>query len=140
MALRSYRDLIVWQKAMDLAVMCYDITADFPREERFGMISQIRDAASSVPSNIAEGYGRRHRGDYRHHLSIASGELAELETRLLMSERLRFVDPFDLEPIWNLAQEVGKMLASLIDSLEVDLPHDPITGRVLRTTGRSQPS
>ncbi|HEY3319507.1 MAG TPA: four helix bundle protein [Planctomycetota bacterium] len=91
MALQSYRDLLVWQKAMDLVVSIYTLSRSFPNDERFGLTSQIRRASISVPSNIAEGYGRSHRGEYLHHLSIARGSLMEVETDLLAAVRLAFV-------------------------------------------------
>ncbi|MGN6366681.1 MAG: four helix bundle protein [Phycisphaerae bacterium] len=138
MPLRSYRDLQVWQEAMDLADVSYDVTDSFPAAERFGQIAQIRDAATSIPSNIAEGYGRRHRGDYVRHLSIANGSLAELETRLLLSFRRRFISQDRLDEIWVLAQRVGKMLRSLIDALEREIERSPTTNRILRTGVRKQ--
>lgn len=74
-SVRSYRDLVVWQKGMDLVVDCYHLTATFPKAETYGLVSQIRRAATAVPANIAEGHGRDHLGDYLHHLSIAKGSL-----------------------------------------------------------------
>jgi four helix bundle protein len=82
----SYKDLLVWQRGMDLVVTVYQITARLPASEQFGLISQMRRSAISVPSNIAEGYGRQATGEYRHHLSIARGSLLELETQLVLSE------------------------------------------------------
>lgn len=118
MGLRSYRDLIVWQKSMDLVVSVYQLAATFPREERFGLASQIKRAAVSIPANIAEGYGRVHRGDYVHHLSIAKGSLAELETLLAIAVRLNFVEREETMESWDVAQEVGKMLIKMIPSLQ----------------------
>ncbi|HUO10015.1 MAG TPA: four helix bundle protein [Phycisphaerae bacterium] len=138
MPLRSYRDLQVWQDAMDLADMSYNVTDHFPSAERFGLTAQIRDAASSIPANIAEGYGRRHRGDYVRHLSIANGSLAELETHLLLSLRRRYIDEDRLDPLWDLAQRVGKMLRSLIDALEREIERSPKTNRIIRTSYRKQ--
>ena len=91
MSIRSYRDLQVWQKAMDLAKQCYQATRTFPSEERFGLTSQIRRAVVSVPSNIAEGHGRAHTKEYLNHLSMAKGSLVELETLLLLSQRVGFL-------------------------------------------------
>ena len=139
MPLRSYRDLQVWQKAMDLAEMSYNATDRFPSAERFGLIAQIRDASSSIPANIAEDYGRRHRGDYVRHLSIANGSLAELETHLLLSLRRRYIHEEQLDPLWDLAQSVGKMLRSLIEALEREIVRSPKTNRIIRTTYRKQP-
>lgn len=118
MGLRTYRDLDVWQKGMDLVVAVYELTKSFPPEEKYGLTGQIQRAAVSIPANIAEGYGRIHRGDYLHHLSIARGSLAEVETHLLIAHRLDFTTPDQTRVAWNLAQDVGKMLTKLIQSLE----------------------
>ncbi|RUW57639.1 four helix bundle protein [Mesorhizobium sp. M7A.F.Ca.US.008.03.1.1] len=83
----SYKDLLVWQQAMDLAVAVYGATKSWPKEELYGLTSQVRRAASSVPANIAEGYGREIRGSYVQFLRIAQGSLKELETQLLIAER-----------------------------------------------------
>ena len=117
MTLKTYRDLTVWQKAMDLVVAVYELSRRLPAEERFGLMSQMQRASVSVPANIAEGYGRIHRGEYVHHLSIARGSLAELETHVAIAVRLEYVAREDAVEVWNLAQEVGKMLSSLIQSL-----------------------
>src|SRR5207247_9756088 len=82
MSIRSYRDFLVWQKAMGLVVECYRITTLLPKNETYGMVNQIQRAAVSVPANIAEGHGRDHLGDYLHHLSVANGSRMELETHL----------------------------------------------------------
>jgi four helix bundle protein len=116
--LRSYRDLIVWQKGMDLVVDVYRLSMKLPRSERFGLIQQMRDAVNSVPQNIAEGYGRRHRGEYVHFLGIAYGSLCELETEIIAAGRLGFITREDAGPVWSLCQEVSKMLRALRDSLE----------------------
>ena len=118
MALKSYRDLEVWGKAMDLTVAVYQLTATFPPQERYGLTSQMQRAAVSIPANIAEGYGRTHRGDYLHHLSIAKGSLAELETHLALAVRLRFLTKDQVLPVWDMAQSVGKMLTRLIQTLQ----------------------
>src|SRR5262245_40474625 len=88
--IRSYRDLAVWQFGMDLVVASYSIAKTLPAIERFELAAQIRRASVSVPANIAEGYGRRHRGEYLHHLYIANGSLKELETELILTERLGY--------------------------------------------------
>jgi len=116
--LSSYRDPKVWQKAMDFALAIHELSKAFPDEERFGLTAQIRRAVYSVPSNIAEGYGRIHRGDYVRHLSVANGSLKEVETQLILAQRLGFVDREHAIEIWNAAQEVGKLLLRLIRSLE----------------------
>jgi four helix bundle protein len=126
MSLKTYRDLVVWQKAMDLVEAVYLLVADFPSTEKFGLVCQIQRAAVSVPANIAEGYGRTHRGDYLHHLSIAKGSFFELETHLLLAVRLKLVSRDALIPIWRLSQEVGKMLTKLIRSLKKKRDTNPI--------------
>lgn len=120
MGLKSYRDLEVWQRGIDLVAAIYRLTDTFPQEERYGLTSQPRRAAVSVPANIAEGYSRTHRRDYLHHLSVARGSLAELETHLLISVRLEIVQRESIAEVWNLSQEVGKMLTKLVRSLERD--------------------
>ncbi len=84
MGIQSYRELEVWQLGMDLAEECYRVTKGFPKEELFGMTSQIRRAAASIPANIAEGQGREHTKEFLHHLSVARGSLMELETHLML--------------------------------------------------------
>lgn len=116
--IESYRDLIVWQKTMDLVVATYRIASRLPPNERFGLASQMRRAAVSIPANIAEGHGRRHRGDYLHSLSIANGSLKELETHLLLTIRLNYCGAADVEPVLQQAFEVGRMLAGLIQKLK----------------------
>ncbi|MGL6074472.1 MAG: four helix bundle protein [Fimbriiglobus sp.] len=120
--LQSYRDLSVWQKAMDLVEMSYNITKRFPKEELFGLTNQLRRAAVSIPANIAEGYGRSHRPDYLRFLAIARGSLFELETHLILCGRLEYASREDLTPIWQTCQEVGKMLRRLIEVLKNSNP------------------
>lgn len=115
--INSFKDLIVWQKGMDLVVECYRISRKLPKQEVFGLCSQIQRSATSVPSNIAEGNGRDHVAEYVHHLSIARGSLSELETQLLLAQRLRYVDPADLKLALGLIDEIGRMLTGLKRSL-----------------------
>ncbi len=115
--LASYRELEVWQMAVDLVEMIYELTRGFPDEEKFGLTSQLRRAAVSVPSNIAEGYGRQHRGDYLRHLSFANGSLKELETQLIIAGRLGFISREQTKPVWDASQRTGKMLLALMHSL-----------------------
>ncbi len=117
----SYRKLEVWQKAMDLAETAYRISRGFPEDERFGMTAQIRRAVISISNNIAEGYGRIHRGDYVHHLSMARGSLMEVENCLTLAVRLGFAQREQAIPTWQLSQSVGAMLTQLIRSLGKDL-------------------
>ena len=116
--MKTYRELDVWKKAMDLVMAVYDLTSEFPPSEQYGLTSQIQRAAVSIPANIAEGYGRLHRGDYVHHLSIARGSLAELETHITIAVRLNFASREKSVLIWSLSQEVGKMLSALIINLQ----------------------
>jgi four helix bundle protein len=118
MVLQSYRDLEVWQKAMELIVEAYRCTEAFPAHERFGLAVQIRRATVSVASNIAEGHERRHLGDYLRHISIARRSVAELETQFIASEHLKYVPRTDLAKIYRLCDEVSRMLTGLRRSLE----------------------
>jgi four helix bundle protein len=117
MKIQSYRDSLVWQKAMDLVVDCYSLVGDLPKRETYGLISQIQRAAVSIPANIAEGHGRDHMGDYLRHLSIANRSLMELETHLPLIGRLGYRPENDTEPLLAQCSEVGKMLAGLSKSL-----------------------
>jgi four helix bundle protein len=111
---RRYRDLAVWQKAMVLVQASYALADLLPPTERFELARQIRRSAISVPSNIAEGHGRLHSGDFAHHLSIASGSLRELETQVLLASRLGFVQSGQAAPLADQIEEVGRMIAGLI--------------------------
>jgi four helix bundle protein len=113
----SYKDLLVWQRGMDLVVTVYQMTARLPASEQFGLISQMRRSAVSVPSNIAEGYGRQATGEYRHHLSIGRGSLLELETQLLLCQRLKYLPEPETNSILAEITEISKMLGSLISKL-----------------------
>jgi len=116
--LQSYRDLRVWQEAMALAEKCYRLTKEFPRDELYGMTSQIRRSAASVPANIAEGYGRGNRGEYIQFLRVAQGSLKELETHVLLSERVRLAPAPAFQPVLEQCEVVGKMMLGLIRSLQ----------------------
>ncbi len=113
----KYSDLVVWQKAMSLVTEVYKITATFPNEERFGLVSQVRRAAVSIPSNIAEGHGRKSTGAYLNHLSIAYGSLMELETQTQIATRLNFIQEDNATALLNKMDEIGKMLTGLKNSL-----------------------
>lgn len=117
MKIESYRDLFVWQKAMDLVVECYKFVSELPKNETYGLISQVQRAAVSIPANIAEGHGRDHLGDYLRHLSIANGSLKELETHLILVERLGYRAENEAEPLLVQCTEIGKMLSGLSKSL-----------------------
>lgn len=118
MAIRSYRDLRVWQEAMDLAESVYQLTRSFPREELFGFTSQMRRASVSIPANIAEGYGRESTGAYQQSLRIAQGSLKELETHALLAQRIGLVCEADATGLLSRSEVVGKMLRALIRSLD----------------------
>ncbi|ARN80335.1 four helix bundle protein [Methylocystis bryophila] len=115
---RSYRDLRVWKEAMDLAVECYRLTKSFPKEETFGLTSQIRRAACSVPANIAEGYGRESPGHYVNFLRNAQGSLKELETHMVLSIRVGLMREGDSELFTAKSEAIGKMLRALIRSIQ----------------------
>ena len=114
----SYQDLKVWQKSMMLAEIRYQMTSYFPRAETFGLTSQIRRSAVSIPSNIAEGYGRGTHATYLHFLRVAQGSLKELETQVLLSGRLNFVNERLLSDTLELCTEIGKMLTAMIKHFE----------------------
>src|SRR5882724_757851 len=116
--LRSYRDLLVWQKAIELAVLIYRLSEGFPRAEVYGLTSQIRRASVSVPSNIAEGYGRGSRKEYLQFLSIAQGSLKEMETQTIIAQRLNYATTAQAERVLSESEVVGKMLGSLMRSLK----------------------
>lgn len=121
MSVKHYRDLKVWQVAMDLAEQCYLATKTFPREELFGMTSQIRRAAASIPANIAEGQGRRHTREFLNHLSMARGSLMELETHLLLSQRVGILSQQAMEPLLAQTDHISRMLSGLRRALEAKL-------------------
>ena len=115
--LKSYRDLEVWKKSIELAEMVYRISAQFPPEEKFGLTSQVRRAAVSVPANIAEGAERHGTGEFLQFLGIASGSLAETETFLILAQRLGLTTSEQTKPLMSRASEVGRMLNGLKRSL-----------------------
>ena len=114
---RNYRDLIAWQKAMDLVEAVYRTTAEFPREECYGLTAQIRRAAVSIPSNIAEGQGRRTRKEFLRFLSIAHGSLREVETQVLIAERLGYIAPGARVNLLLASAEVGRLVTGLSNQL-----------------------
>ncbi|MEQ1716693.1 MAG: four helix bundle protein [Hyphomicrobium sp.] len=116
--MRSYKDLEVWQVAMELAAACYEHTRLYPREETYGMTSQIRRASVSIAANIAEGYGREQTGSFIQFLRIAQGSTKELETHLMLALRVGLSKPEVLEPLMTRCERVSKMLRNLIRSLE----------------------
>jgi four helix bundle protein len=116
--IKSYRDLRVWQEAMSLAESCYRITQKFPRDELFGLTSQIRRASTSIPANIAEGHGRESTGSFIQHLRIAQGSLKELETHLLLAERIGLIHLSGPDTPLAGCESVGRMLRPLIRTLQ----------------------
>jgi four helix bundle protein len=116
--IRSYRDLMVWQQAMDLAEACYKLTRQFPKDELYGMTSQVRRSAASVAANIAEGHGRNSRGEYAKFLRVAQGSLKELETHLILASRVGLIGDRVIAQVLDQSEGLGKMLRALIRSLE----------------------
>lgn len=117
MANRNYRDLIVWQKSMDFVEAIYGVTRTFPRDELYGIVSQMRRAAVSLPSNIAEGQGRRGPKEFDRYLIVAYGSLRELETQLLLSVRLGYLSESTADELLAQAAEIGRLLNGLRRSL-----------------------
>jgi four helix bundle protein len=118
---QSFRDLQVWQRAMQLSVAVYRLTREFPREEIYGLTSQIRRSAVSVPSNIAEGQGRLSPGEFRQFLSNARGSNCELQTQLDIARTLEIGNSTLIDEAMCLSHEVGKMIYSLVDSLKAQM-------------------
>ncbi len=116
--LKNYKELHVWQKAYQLCLKIYAITPKFPSEERYGLTSQIKRSAVSIPSNIAEGYGRKTTIDYVRMLYISYGSVCELETQVLLAGDLGFIEKGELGPIKTTILEIERMLKALIKSLE----------------------
>jgi four helix bundle protein len=117
-AINSYRDLHVWQDGMALAEVCYRLAKELPREELFAMSSQIRRSASSIPANIAEGHGRENTQSFIQYLRIAQGSLKELETHLLLAERVGLLTEKQIEIPMDQCASLGKQIRSLIRSLQ----------------------
>ncbi len=117
----GYRDLVVWQKGVDLVVEVYRSTRQGSPDERFGLVSQIQRAAASIPSNIAEGQGRSSRKAFLHHLSIANGSLCEVETQLVIAQRLGYIDTKTLETVTEQSTEIARMLSGLTKRLRSQL-------------------
>jgi four helix bundle protein len=113
----SFRELVVWQKSMQLAVQVYGLTKEFPREEIYGLTSQLRRCSVSIPSNIAEGQGRANVGEFRHFLAIARGSSCELQTQLSLARTLGFGSEKLIVEAERLSEEIRKMLFGLLQSL-----------------------
>jgi four helix bundle protein len=114
---KSYKDLVAWQRSIELSIAIYRLSAAFPVEERYGLTSQLRRAGVSIPSNIAEGYGRGSRKDYKQFLAIARGSTLEVQTQLVIANELGYCSLTALNQAQSLSEEVSKMLYSLIQKL-----------------------
>lgn len=117
-SIRGYQDLRVWRDSVELVVETYRATSAFPKTELYGLTSQLRRAAVSIPSNIAEGHGRDGLGDYLYHLSVANGSLMEVETQLLLSLRMNYLSKEVVAPLFRRTSDVGRMLAGLTRKLK----------------------
>lgn len=116
--MKTYRDLIVWQKAMYFVTNIYAKSASFPPNEQFGLTSQVRRSAVSIPGNIAEGYGRNSTGDYTRFLQIALGSLFEVQTQIEIAFNLNYISENDFQILFDLSREIERMLSSLIYKLK----------------------
>ena len=121
MIVKDHKDLIVWQKSMDLLVEIYRLVKKLPKEETYALSDQMRRAAVSIPSNIAEGRGRSSEKDYLRFLFMARGSRAELETQLLACVRLNYLNETDVETALNLCDEIGRMLSTMISKISYKL-------------------
>jgi four helix bundle protein len=122
MGVKSYRDLVVWQDGLNLVEVVYRTTAAFPREELYGLTSQMRRAASSIPCNIAEGQGRQTTKDFLHFLAIATGSLRELETQFFIAHRLGYLNEEKKCDCLGRTEQLARQLAALVNSLRRRLP------------------
>ena len=117
--IKSYKDLLIWQKGIDISIKLYELVQDFPKEEMYALTSQLKRAAVSIPSNIAEGYGRNSTQSYIHFVSISRGSLFELETQLIVAQKLKFIKNETLfSDLMNQITEESKMINSFINKLE----------------------
>ncbi len=137
MTVRSFRDLRVWQLGMELVEDAYSLGRLLPASERYGLVSQIQRAAVSIPSNIAEGHTRQHRGEYVQHLSIAQGSLAELDTQLEISVRLDYVSSDRTDEVCMRIDALGKQLCTLCSSIAVGIAF-PVRLVILQGSGEPQ--
>ena len=118
MNIKSYRDLEVWQKAVDLVVACYEITKEFPKNETYGLTSQLQRAAASIPTNIAEGQARQYAKEFIQYLSISYGSIDELETLMQIAEKLNYLNTEQLTRLLDRTATLGRMINGLRKSLE----------------------
>ena len=117
MKIQSYKELDVWKKSMDLVEICYNVSTQFPKEELYCLTNQLRRAVISIPSNIAEGQSRWSTKEFLRFLSIAKGSLSELETQLILAQRLKYISEEKLIEVIELTNEIGKMISGLRKSL-----------------------
>ena len=117
--MNNFRELSVWQKAVDIATKIYEVTDQFPKREDYGITSQLRRSAVSISSNIAEGAGRRSKKEFRQFLDFATGSCYELETQLTISKNLNYINDVIFEHLKNALTEIQKMLYALIKTLEI---------------------
>jgi four helix bundle protein len=120
--MKTFRDLLVWQKSMTLVTEIYKISKGFPKDEAYGLTSQIRRCAISIPSNIAEGYGRNSTNEYLHFLRIATGSLYELQTQMEISMNLNYLEQETFDHLYECSREIERMLSSLIGKIR----HRPV--------------
>lgn len=118
--IKDFKDLVVWQRAMDLVAEVYQVVKKLPKEELYALSDQIRRAVISIPSNIAEGYGRNSSKEFSHFISIAKGSKSELETQLLLCLKIDYLKESDIQNVMYLIDQVGKMLYSLQKKLTVN--------------------
>ena len=116
--MNTFREMLVWQKAMDMVVEIYSHTKAFPKDETFGLTSQIRRCAVSIPSNLAEGYGRNSKSELHRFASIAAGSLFEMQTQLDISFRLNYISEENHSNLYEQTREIERMLVSLIRKLQ----------------------
>lgn len=115
----TFKDLLVWQKGMNLVTECYKTTKKFPKEELFGLTSQIRRSAISIPSNIAEGYGRNGKNDYLKFLNISLSSLFEYQTQIVIAYNIDYLTELEFNNLYEKSREVERMLVSFIDKIEI---------------------
>lgn len=116
---KDYRDLLVWQKGIQLVKMVYALVAAFPKHETYALSDQLRRAVVSVPSNIAEGQSRLHKTEFRHHLHIALGSAAEVDTQIVIALELGYINNADAENVYVAIAEICRMIRGLITSLAI---------------------
>lgn len=119
MEIVCYKDLIVWQKAMTMVEIVYNLTKNLPKEELFALTNQIRRAAISVPSNVAEGFGRQSKKEYQQFLSIANGSVCEIETQLFLCVKIGYLTEDSIQEALQLLSEIGKMIRSIKQKIKV---------------------